>query len=227
MKKILFVLLALAPGFAQAAMDDDPVLTALFVEELEWREDDELVWDAEAWIGKDRDKLWFKTEGERSSDATEEFETQVLWNRAISPYWNLQTGWRGDWQPDSRRSWLAVGVAGLAPGFVDTVFSGYFADGRTSARLRTEYEMRFSQRISLVPRLEVNWFSDTDEANGIGDGISDLELVMRLHYRIRPDLSPYIGVAYTALYGETGDFAEAEGERDRSLQVLAGLSFWF
>ena len=53
-------------GTAIAGMEDDPLLASLMVEQLEWREDDELVWDAEAWIGKDRDKLWFKSQGERS-----------------------------------------------------------------------------------------------------------------------------------------------------------------
>jgi copper resistance protein B len=221
----LALLLISSPGHTME--NDDPLLTALFVEELEWREDDELVWDAEAWIGKDRDKLWFKTEGESSSDATEEFETQALYSRAVSPYWNLQTGWRGDWQPESRRSWFAIGAQGLAPGFIESTFAAFVGDGRSSLRARGEYEMRFTQRISLMPRAEVNWYSDEDEVNGIGDGISNFELVLRLHYRIRPDLSPYIGVAYNALYGDTADFAEEEGERDRTLQVLAGLSFWF
>ena len=212
---------------AHAGGNDNPLLTSVKVEWLEWREDDELVWDAEAWIGKDRDKLWFKTEGEWTSDATEEFETQLLYHRALTPYWNLQTGWRGDWQPESRRSWFALGVSGLAPGFVETQFTTFFADGRAAARLKLEHKAYLSQRWLLVPLLETDWYSDTDERNEIGDGIAELELGLRLHYAIRPDLLPYVGIAYTALYGDTADFAEEEGERDRNLQVLAGLRFWF
>ena len=83
---------------ATAMMKDDPLLTSVKFELLEWREDDELVWDAEAWVGRDRDKLLLRTEGEWTSDATEEFETQLLYDRAITPFWNLQAGWRGDWQ---------------------------------------------------------------------------------------------------------------------------------
>lgn len=228
MKKIIMSVLAgLFVMQAQAGGNDDPLLSSLYVEQVEWREDDEVVWDAEGWIGKDRDKLWFKTEGEWTSDATEEFETQVLWHRAISPFWNLETGWRGDWQPETRRSWFAFGVSGLAPGFIETQLTAFVADGRSAARLKASHEAVLTQRWVLVPKLEIDWYSDTDERNEIGDGVSELELSVRLHYRVRPDLLPYVGIAYTALYGETGDFAEAEGERDRNLQVLAGLSFWF
>lgn len=229
MQRLIGILLltCLCTPMVHAGGNDDPLLSSLSVELLEWREDDELVWDAEAWIGKDRDKLWFKTEGEWTSDATEELETQLLYHRALTPYWNLQAGWRGDWQPESRRSWAAFGFSGLAPGFIETELTAFLADGRSAARLKLKYKAYLSQKILLVPRLETDWYSDSDEANERGDGFTELELGLRLHYAIRPDVKPYVGIAYTALFGETGDFAEAEGERDRNLQVLAGLSFWF
>ena len=228
MHKLILSLVLLGftlPVFAMG--EDDPLLASLQVHQLEWRADEDLVWDVEGWVGKDRDKLWFKSEGERPDSTTEEFETQLLYHRAISSFWNLQTGWRGDWQPETRRSWFALGVSGTAPGFIDTQLTAFVADGRSAVRLKAEYEALLTQRFKLVPKLETNWYSDADQANERGDGITDLELSLRLHYLIRPDLMPYIGVSYTALYGETGDFAEAEGERDRNLQVLAGLSFWF
>jgi copper resistance protein B len=224
---LCLVMLTIVAMPVYAAGNDDPLLASLIVEELEWREDDELVWDAEAWLGKDRNKLWLKSEGERSDSSTEEFETQALYNRAISPFWNLQAGWRGDWQPEQRRSWFALGVAGLAPGFIETELTAFIADGRSAARLKGKYKMRLTQRFVLAPRLEANWYSDVDLANSRGDGFTDMELSLRLHYQIRPELMPYVGLSYTALFGETGDFAEAEGDRDRNLQVLAGLSFWF
>ena len=207
--------------------EDDPLLAALLVDKLEWREDEDLVWDVQAWAGKDRDKLWFKSEGERPDSSTETFETQVLWHRAVSAFWNLQTGWRGDWQPETRRSWFALGVAGTAPGFIDTQLTAFLADGRSSVRLKAEYELLVTQKFELVPKIETNWYSDEDEVNERGDGLTDLELSLRLLYKVNPQLMPYVGISYTALFGDTGDFAEAEGERDRNLQALAGLKFWF
>jgi copper resistance protein B len=120
-----------------------------------------------------------------------------------------------------------LGVTGLAPGFIETELTAFVADGRSSVRLKGQYELQLTQRFKLAPKLETNWHSDADPANSRGDGFTDLELSLRLHYQIRPELLPYVGLSYTALYGDTGDFAEAEGDRDRNLQVLAGLSFWF
>jgi len=222
---LLLLVFTSLPVFA--SMDDDPLLTAIFIEQLEWREDEDLVWDGKAWIGYDRDKLLLKTEGERADSKTEEFEAQLLYDRAVTPYWDLQVGWRGDFQPETRRSWFALGVAGLAPGFIETELTAFLGDGRSSMRLKGEHKLWLSQHWLLVPKLETNWFSDADPDNERGDGLTDLELSLRLHYAIRPDIKPYVGLAYTALFGDTGDFAEEEGERDRSLQVLAGLKIWF
>lgn len=224
---LLAAFLILLSCSAYSMGEDDPLLASLMVDELEWREDDELVWDTDAWIGRDRDKLWFRFEGQYTDSTTEDFETQVLYQRAISPYWNLRSGWRGDWQPETRRSWFALGVAGTAPGFIDTELTAFIADGRSSVNVELEYKLLLTRNLSLAPKLEANWYSDDDLANERGDGITDLELSLRLHYQVRPELAPYIGISYSALYGDTGDFAEAEGDRDRDLQVLAGLSFWF
>ena len=220
------LLLVLCSMHVLAAGNDNPVLMMLTVEELEWREDDEVGWDAEAWIGKDLDKLWFKTEGEYTSEQTEEFELQALYNRSITPFWNLQTGWRGDFQPVQERNWFALGVAGLIPGFVRTELTGFIADGRGSARLKARYHLFLTQRWLLVPRLETNWYSESDPVNGLGDGLADLEIGLRLHYRIRPNLTPYLGVSWTGLCGETSDLAEADGDDRSNWKVLAGLSFW-
>jgi copper resistance protein B len=228
MRKIVVVLLfTLVNTVVLASGGDNPLLTMVTFEELEWREGDELVWDAEAWLGKDLDKLWLKTEGETSSDSTEEIELQALYNRSITPFWNLQAGWRGDFQPSTPRNWFALGMSGLLPGFVRTELTAFAGSGRAAGRLKFRYHLFLTQRWLLVPRLEANWYSDADVANEIGDGLADLELGLRLNYRVRPDVMPYIGLSWTGLYGGTADFAEARGDRTAELQALAGLAFWF
>ena len=47
-------------GTAFAAGEDDPLLFKVMIDKLEWRsanDNDPLVWDADAWIGKDLNKL--------------------------------------------------------------------------------------------------------------------------------------------------------------------------
>ena len=63
--------------------------------------------------------------------------------------------------------------------------------------------------------------------NGLGDGLTEWEAGVRLHYLVRPDLRPYVGYSLTALSGRTADIARDVGKKRRKSQVLAGLSFWF
>jgi hypothetical protein len=56
--------------------------------------------DAQAWYGGDIDKLWLKMEahGEFAGEF-EGAELQALWSRAITPFFDLQTGVRLDARP--------------------------------------------------------------------------------------------------------------------------------
>lgn len=223
--------LLLTSGVSHSHGNDDPLLYMVSFDELEWRGgsgDDELAWRGEAWVGKYEHRLLLKTRGERTSDTTEEFELQLLYNQAIAPFWDLQYGWRGDFQPADERSWFALGFEGLAPGFIEselTAFAG--GSGRTAARARFAYDLLFTQRLILEPELELDWYGKDDPANRIGSGIASLEAGLRLRYELRREFAPYIGFNWTRLYGDTKRYARADGEDSSDLRVLAGLRFWF
>ena len=225
---LAFFLLANA---ARAGGNDNPVLFMLDAREFEWRDTadgDALVWRGEAWLGKDRDKALLKTRGEATQDATEEFELQLLYSRAVDRYWDLEIGWRGDFQPVEQRDWFAVGVQGLAPLFIETEATFFVGEsGRTSARLRGAYEMLLTNRWELEPELELNWYGKDDAVNGIGSGLATLEAGLRLRYVIRRELIPYVGFSWEKAYGDTRRYIEADGGDSSDLQFLAGLRFWF
>ncbi len=106
MKKKVFVLAAAllaSPAVFAGGMEDDPLLFKLMLDQLEWRDadgDDLFVWEADAWIGRDLNKLWFKSEGERAGSVSEGAEIQALYSRAVDPYWDFQIGWRHDLKPE-------------------------------------------------------------------------------------------------------------------------------
>lgn len=148
-KQLLLALVCLlASSGAMAAAEDDPVLFNLMIDKLEWRAadgPDPWVWDADAWIGTDLNKLWFKTEGEYADGTTEGAYGEAPYSRAISPYWDLQAGWRHDFSPEPDRDWFAVGFKGLAPYWFEvdaTLYAG--GNGTVSGRLDAEYELLFT-----------------------------------------------------------------------------------
>ena len=232
--KALFIVLGIVLTGVPAVYaggNDNPLLLMVNFEEFEWRDTadgDALAWRGEIWLGKDRDKALLKTRGETTNNATEEFELQLVYSRAVSRYWDLQLGWRGDFQPVEQRDWFAFGVQGLAPGFIETELTAFVGEsGRTSARARGAYEMLLTNRLVLEPELELNWYGKDDVVNGVGSGVSNLEAGLRLRYLIRRELSPYIGLSWEKAFGDTRRYIEAEGGKSSDLQVLAGLRFWF
>ena len=189
---------------------------------------DPWVLDAQAWIGQDLNKLWLKIEAENVDGHTTEAETQVLYSRAIAPYWDLQVGWRHDIRPQPSRDWLAVGIDGLAPYWFEVDAAAFLGQsGQVATRLKGEYEWMLTQSWVLSPEMEVNLHSKDDEEVGIGSGLSSLELGLRLRYEIRRELAPYIGVNWTRKFGNTADFARDEGEDSNDVQFVAGVRAWY
>ncbi len=234
MKKyiLLLVLTVATSGTAEAGgMNDDPWLAMLLVDQFEVQVDggdDSLVWEAEGWLGKDLNKLWIKTDGDYSDASVGEVELQALYSRAIAPFWDMQAGWRRNIAPGPDRDWLALGVKGLAPYYFDVDVAVFVGDrGRTAARLQVEYEFMFTQKLILVPDLELNFYGRDDPAVGIGSGLSNIEAGLRLRYEIRREFAPYVGVNWSHLYGQTADYAREENEDSDDFRFVAGLRFWF
>jgi copper resistance protein B len=212
-------------------MADDPFLYMLKVDKLELRDTDEgtaLVWDAQAWAGKDLNKLWLKSEGEKTNGVTEEGNLEVLYSRAIAPFWDLQAGWRHDFRPTPDRDWLAVGAKGLAPYLFEVDATAYVGEsGRMAAALAVEYEYMITQKLILSPELEMNFYSRDDEAVGVGSGLSDIELGLRLRYEIVREFAPYVGVNWWQKFGNTADYADLEGTQSSDVEFVAGFRLWF
>lgn len=215
----------------QAGGKDDPLLYKVMIDKVEWRSvDGPDFWmlDADAWLGYDLNKFWLKTEVEYVEGETEEAELQLLYSRAIAPFWDAQIGWRRDIRPEPERDFLALGFKGLAP-YLFEVDAGIFLgeSGQVGARLDAEYEYMFTQKLILSPEIELNLYSKDDEEVGIGSGLSDMELGLRLRYEIRREFAPYMGVNWAKKFGDTADFAKEEGEETSDVQFVLGFRAWF
>lgn len=185
-------------------------------------------WDLQGWYGTDGDKLWLKSEGDRSHGDLEDGGVELLWHHAVSAFWNTQLGVRQDLGQGPGRTWAAFGIKGLAPYFLDvtaTVYAG--SSGRTAARLRIEYEMLFTQRLILQPEFEANVYGKDDPLRGIGSGLSDASLGLRLRYEIRRRFAPYVGVVWKQRFGDTADMARAQGDSAHDWEGVLGLRMWF
>lgn len=212
-------------------MADDTALSMLKFDQLEiFHGPDEhgQRWDLQGWYGTDIDKLWLRSEGERTQNGLENGDVELLWNHATTAFWNTQLGLRHDLGKGPGRTWAAFGVEGLAPYFLDVTATLYAGpSGRTAARLRVEYELLFTQRLILQPEFEVNLYGKHDPQSDMGAGLSDASLGLRLRYEIRRRFAPYLGVVWQHRFGATADLARAQGYSDADWQWVAGLHLWF
>ncbi|WP_332769202.1 copper resistance protein B [Phenylobacterium sp.] len=189
--------------------------------------EDSYAWEGEAWYGGDAHRLVVKTEGE-GADHLESAELQALYSRPISPYFDLQVGLRHDFEPTPSRTYATLGFEGLAPYWFELEGAAFLSDkGDISARLEGSYDLRLTQKLILEPRAEINLAAQDDPATGVGSGLTDTELGLRLRYEFRREFAPYVGVVHERKYGRTADFARAAGEDVDTTRLVIGLRAWF
>lgn len=189
---------------------------------------DGYAWDGRAAFGGDIHRFLLKTEGEGAGSHLEDAEVQGLYSRAVSPYWNLQVGLRQDLPSGSRRSYATVGIEGLAPYWFDLEGALFLSDrGDVTARLQGSYDLRLTETLILEPRAEANLAAQDVRNLGIGSGLSDVEVGLRLRYAFAPEFAPYLGVNHSRKVGRTADFARASGDSARDTRLVVGLRAWF
>ena len=238
----LSIALASPPAAAQrpatterVETSDDQVRWFFLMDQLESRftrhGPDALSFNGYGWLGGDYNRIWLKPEGTKRYDGPmEDTDVQLLYGRLIAPFWDLQGGVRY-FQPSSdgpARASAVLGVQGVAPYWFDVeaaLFISY--KGEVSARLELEYDLLLTQQLILQPRLETNIAAQRVKELGIGEGVNDLELGLRLRYEIVRQFAPYIGVSWTRKFGDAADLARAAGEKTERLDFLVGVRFWF
>ena len=184
-------------------------------------------WDFDGWIGSDENKLWLKSEGERSNSETEQAEFWAMYSRNIDKFWDLQVGIRHDTQPHSL-TYAVVGFDGLAPYFFETEAHLFVSeDGDFSARLRQEKELLFTPILIAEPYFEIEFHAQDVSELDIGAGFSSIELGIQTLYEITRSVAPYLEIKYERKLGETSSIARRNNEDSGALIGTLGLSLLF
>lgn len=221
------------PVYAGGMDQGDPLLTKIMVDRLESRNTDagrQTYLEGQAWIGHDLNKLWLKTEDSWLKDHLDSANLEALYSHAVAPFWDAQIGVRHDFSVNGApsRNWVAVAMKGLAPYLFDIDATAYLGnDGRSAARLKAEYSLLLTQRLVLMPELEVNLYGKADPQRQLGTGLSDSDIALRLRYDINRKIAPYVGVVWSHLYGGTADYARAAGDSTSDTQYVVGVRAWW
>ena len=213
------------------AVHDQTIHHFVLVDQLEWRAADDgagIDLDGKGWIGRDRNRVWFRAEGDAEEGRVGEAQAHVLYARQVSRWWDLVGGIRQDFRPGPAQTWAAIGIQGLAPYWFEVEATAYVgASGRTHARVEVEYELLLTNRLILQPLVEAEIVGRADPERGVGRGLSTAEAGLRMRYEIRRELAPYAGVAWRKTWSRTAESAGAAGEPARGARFVAGLRLWF
>lgn len=217
---------------------DNPTLSFTLFEQLEYRSSDDQAdqfgWDAQGWIGNDDNKFWWKSEGSIALDGSSEGDTEVqaLYATPLTAFWFAQAGVRYEhaWTSgDSQDRWsLALGVQGLAPYRFELEPTLFITeDGDFLGRLTASYDTYLTQRLVLQPRAELNLSAQDVPDYGLGAGLNDVTLELRLRYEVEREFAPYVGLRYSTFLGETADITRRGGSPTDDLQIVFGVRLAF
>ena len=205
---------------------------AVILEQLEAGFDDEsetYAWHVQGWYGGDVHRFWWKSEGEGAlGEEIEHAELQLLYSRAVTPYFDLQAGVRQSYLDGEDRTDLVLGVQGLAPYWFEVNAAAFVStEGDVTARAEAEYDLRLTQKLILQPAAELNFAAQDIPDLDVGAGFTDANVGVRLRYEISRSFAPYVGVEWTSALGETRDIRESLGADTQSTRAVIGLRALF
>lgn len=193
--------------------------------------EDALRFNTAGWVGGDYNRLWVYTEGTKPYNGKlEDVDIQLLYGRLIAPFWDLQAGVRyAKPRPGApARGYAVIGIQGLAPYRFGVQAAAFVSErGDVSARAELEYELLLTQRWILQPRFSTSVAFQEVKELGIGRGVNDVELGLRLRYEITREFAPYVGAAWQTQYGGSAQFARERGEDPGGWRLVAGIRAWF
>lgn len=236
MKNIFMATIATVVFAATAqAQETNLIFYGFQMEELEYRQGDQsenlLVWDGDAFVGTDEIKLRWLGEGEYDTDGEvlEKLENRLVVQKPISDFFDLKAGVRLD-SPEGPDRWFSVlGVAGLAPQWIEVDADLFVSEtGDVSARLDAEYELLITNRLILTPSAEIDVAFSSDREIGVGSGLNSIEVGLRLSYDVLDRaVSPYVGVVYERKFGNTADLAKDDSEDTSAWFAVIGTKLLF
>ncbi|HKR58430.1 MAG TPA: copper resistance protein B [Pyrinomonadaceae bacterium] len=192
----------------------------------------EFRWDIEGWHGGDYNRIWFKSEGEQSATRSERnIDFQVLYGRFVKRYYDFQVGARAETKTfrgaSVTRGQFVIGIEGLVPYRYELETALFVShQGDVSGRASFTRDYLFNQKWILQGRFETNFAVQRVERFGLGRGLNDIELGLRLRHEIRREFAPYIGVSWDRKLFGTADFTRLEGKNPSQLRFVLGVRLW-
>ena len=87
--------------------------------------------------------------------------------------------------------------------------------------------MFVTQQLIIRPRVEVNAAVQEVPDFGVGQGLNDLNLGIRVRYELRREYAPYVGLEWVRQFAGTADLARQGDESVDEVALVGGFRVWF
>lgn len=224
--------------FPEPVADNERFGSTLF-DVLEFRpgrngSDGDFRWDIEGWYGTDKNRFWYKSEGERNTAFKAEYDIdlQLLYGRLVHPYYDFQVGVRFETQTfrgaNVTRPQAVIGLEGMLPYFIE-LESGIFIDpkGNVSGRASLTKDFLLTNRWIVQARFETNAAIQKVERFTTGRGLNNIEAGLRLRYEFSRRFAPYFGVTFDRSFFGTADLVRQDGGDPKQVRFAMGVRLLF
>jgi len=226
---VAFLVPALLPGVPLLA---EPNVWGIQVEQSEYRvggDTDVAAWDLDAFYGNDELRFVYRSEGEYAleEESFETLENQFRLSTPISDFFDGVAGVRFDTASGPDRLHGVIGIHGLTRQWFE-IDADLFVSDHPSVRFEVEYEGLITNRIILVPSIELDVPLVDDLALDRAAFSPKLEVGARLSYDVIDRLfSPYVGVHYERTFGQSANLVRAAGEDASAAFLVIGARMMF
>ena len=155
----------------------------------------------------------------------------MLYARFVKRYYDFQVGVRAETKTlrgaSVTRGQFVIGIEGLVP-YRYEVESALFVShqGDVSGRVSFTRDHLLNQKWIVQGRFETNFSMQRVERFGLGRGLNDVELGLRLRHEIDREFAPYFGVSWDRQLFGTADFVRQEGGNPSRLRFVTGVRLW-
>jgi copper resistance protein B len=185
-------------------------------------------WGGFVVLETDPHALWLTSKGATTEGSTESAEVRLFYSYTIAPHIGVQLGWKRDIEPKPARDWLGFGLIGVLPFKIGADASLFVGESDSlAARLEFAYVYWITNKLSLTPDIEANFYQNAYPQTVVDSTSSDLDLGLRLRYWVTGSLAPYVGITWKGDFNKPGDTNENLREDSSDTRLLLGISAWF
>ena len=98
---------------------------------------------------------------------------------------------------------------------------------KLTARVTMTRDLLLTQRWLLRGRFEIEAAREADRRTGHASGLRRVDVGARLHYQVRRELMPYVGISFGRALGNSADLQRQEGAQAGEVRAVFGISAWF